>query len=57
MVRRGLFGVDEIGAGSSGLGCRAAWWSWDGANKSDKDPVRRRAMVDVKATVETCVEG
>jgi hypothetical protein len=28
-----------------------------GANKSDRDPVRRRAMVDVNAIVVTCVEG
>lgn len=56
-VRRGLFVVGGMEVGSSGLDSRTRWWSWDGANKSDREPVRRRAMVDVRAIVETCVEG
>lgn len=33
------------------------WWVAGGANMSDNEPVRRRAMVDVSAMVVTCVEG
>jgi hypothetical protein len=32
-------------------------WVAGGAKKSEREPVRRRAMVEVRATVVTCVEG
>ena len=31
--------------------------SVEGARKSESVPVTRRAMVDVRATIETCVAG
>lgn len=40
--------------------CGCWWWWWwvggvDGASRSERVPVRRRARVEVMATMETCV--
>lgn len=47
--------VDGRAAPSSGLVGKR--WVAFGAKKSVRDPVRRRAIVEVRATVVTCVDG
>jgi hypothetical protein len=39
----------------SGIGGKR--WVAGGAKKSEREPVRRRAIVEVRAIVVTCVEG
>ena len=36
---------------------RFVWGAVEGATRSERVPVTRRAMVDVRATMETCVAG